>query len=712
METVAVLDSKREKKANAGVPHAGAGVESARLSRLRNIGIVAHIDAGKTTTTERMLYYAGRVHRMGEVHDGTATMDWMAQEKERGITITSAATTCRWNGHEVNIIDTPGHVDFTIEVERSLRVLDGAVGVFCGVGGVQPQSETVWRQADRYRVPRIAFVNKMDRVGADFGRVVDAMRSRLRAPAAAVQLPWGREDAFRGVIDLIEMKLLTFDEARLGAEVRVAELPPGPAAEALRARAELVERLGEQDEEVLEAYVRSPDVPAETLRAGLRRATVRGRIVPVLCGAALRNKGVQPLLDAVVAYLPSPLDVPPVTGRHPRTDEPVVRGADDAAPVSALVFKVAADPFVGRLQFVRVYSGKLRKRQNVFNPRTHTRERIGRLLKLHADSRSDVDVLHTGEIGAVAGLKDATTGDTLCAENAPLLLERIAFPEPVMSMAVEPRARADRDKLEAALQSLAAEDPTCVVDRDAETGQLILRGMGELHLEIIVDRMLREFNVRANTGKPMVSYRETIAAPSEAESVFDREIGGRRHFARVRLRVAPAKRGAGRKIDFAAPSGAVPAAFRGDVEQGIRDAMDTGVLARYRVTDIEATVTDGQADEETSSDVAFRTAAVMAFREAVQGANPELLEPVMALEIIAPDEFLGDVLGDLNGRRGKVRDVTACGGLQAVRAGVPLAEMFGYSTAVRSLTRGRGSYTMEPEGFDIVPEAIRRGMLE
>jgi elongation factor G len=682
------------------------------LAGVRNIGIIAHIDAGKTTVTERMLYYAGRVHRMGEVHDGTATMDWMAQEKERGITITSAATTCAWKDHQVNIIDTPGHVDFTVEVERSLRVLDGAIGVFCGVGGVQPQSETVWRQADRYGVPRIAFVNKMDRLGADFDAVVSQMRARLGSAAAPVQIPWGREDGFRGVIDVIEMTALSFDEATQGMTIEVQDIPRDLAAAAIKARAKLAEAVAEMDEEVFESYVRSPEVPSDILKAGIRRATLANRLVPVLCGSALRNKGVQPLLDAVADYLPSPLDVPPVKGQHPKTGEDVVREADDHAPVSALVFKVATDAYLGRLLFVRVYSGKLKKRQNVFNPRTKKRERIAVLVQLHADSRTDVEELRTGDIGGVGGLRDATTGDTLCSENAPIRLETIRFPEPVMFIAIEPKARADRERLEQALAALAAEDPTCGVATDAETGQTILSGMGELHLEILIDRMLREFNVRANTGKPMVAYRETVSAEGSGESAFDREIGGHRHFARVSLGVKPAQRGSGHCVEFDVAEAAIPAVFRDAVAQGVEDALSTGVLARYRVTDIAVTVTGGAFDPEASSDVAFRTAAVMAFREAVKAAAPVLLEPIMFLEIVTPDEFLGDVLGDLNGRRGKVREMTARGQTQIVKAGVPLAEMFGYSTVVRSLTRGRATYTMEPEQFEVVPDAVTQGLLD
>jgi len=710
-EMVTVLEQKKKGKRSDSGSAGDAGRRTRPLTDVRNIGIVAHIDAGKTTTTERMLYYAGLVHKMGEVHDGTAVMDYMAQEKERGITITSAAITCFWRDRQINIIDTPGHVDFTVEVERSLRVLDGAIGVFCGVGGVQPQSETVWHQARRYGVPRIAYVNKMDRMGADFARVVNEMRQRLGSNAVPVQLPWGREEGFKGVIDLIELKAIAFDERTLGMQLEVADIPSELAAAAERARAELVERVAERDEKVLEEYLAGPDVPAEVLRAGIRRAVIANEMVPVLCGSSLRNKGVQPLLDAVVFYLPSPMDVPVTAGVDPKTGDAVTRRADDDAHASALAFKVASDPYVGRLVFVRVYSGRLKQGQNIYNPRTRKRERIMRLLQLRADSREDVDALYAGEIGAVAGMKNATTGDTLCAENAPVELMRIPFPEPVMFMAVEPRTRADRDKLEDALQSMAAEDPTCIVSHDPETGQTIMSGMGELHLEILKDRMFREYGVSANTGKPMVAYHECITATAEASHRFDREIGGKRQFAEVGLRVGPRRRTAGNSIEITASTNAIPADFRADVEGGIRDGIMTGVLARYPLADIAVTVTGGEYDGETSTDVAFRTAAVMAFRDAVKAASPELLEPIMSLEIITPSEYMGDVMGDLNGRRGKVGRMETRGTTQIIRARVPLAELFGYATAIRSVTRGRATYTLEPEAFDVVPPPIKKELL-
>ena len=681
------------------------------LAQVRNIGIVAHIDAGKTTTTERMLFYAGRVYKMGEVHDGTTVMDWMAQEKERGITITSAATTCFWRDVQVNIVDTPGHVDFTIEVERSLRVLDGAIGVFCGVGGVQSQTETVWHQAEHYRVPRLAFINKMDRLGADFDAVVAEIRERLGSNAVPVQLPWGREQDFRGVVDLVTMKAFDFEEATLGKVVHEQPVPSELAAAAEKARAELVERVAEKDETVLEAYLANADVATDVLAAGIRRLTTGNQLVPVLCGSALRNKGVQQLLDAVVAYLPSPLDVPPTAGAHPVTGERVEREADDSAPLGALAFKIVNDPYLGRVAFIRVYSGRIRRGQNAYNARTRRRERVMRLVRLHADTREDVDVLYSGDIGAVGGMGDVTTGDTLCAENAQVRFESIRLPEPVMFMAVEPRTRADRERLEEALGELAAEDPTCVVRHDPETGQTILSGMGELHLEILRDRMLREYKVQANTGKPTVSYHETISGRSEADHVFDREIAGKRQMARVKLAVEPRLRGEGNLVEIRLGRGSIPPVFCSAIDQGIRDVLMTGVLARYPITDVAVSVTDGGLDPESSTEVAFRTAAVMAMREAVAAATPELLEPVMLLEIATPADYMGEVLGDLNGRRGKIREMISRGATQVIRAQVPLAELFGYSTTIRSLSKGRASYTMQPECFEIVPGALKEQLL-
>ena len=678
---------------------------------VRNIGIIAHIDAGKTTTTERMLYYAGRLHKMGEVHDGTAVMDYMAQEKERGITITSAATTCFWRDHQVNVIDTPGHVDFTVEVERSLRALDGAIGVFCGVAGVQPQSETVWHQSEHYGIPRIAFINKMDRLGADFESAVSDMRERLGSNAVPVQLPWGAEEDFKGIVDLIRMQAVVFDDGSLGADMDVVAIPSELAAAAEEARAALIENVAEKDEAVLNAYVENPDVASDLLVAGIRRATVGGDLVPVLCGSALKNKGVQQVLDAVVDYLPSPLDVPVVEGVHPKSGEAVTREADDAAPMSAIVFKLTTDPYVGKLAFTRVYSGRIRKGQNVFNPRTRKRERVQRILRLHADSREDIAELFAGEIAALAGLKEFTTGDTLCVENAPVQLAGIGFPEPVMFMAIEPRSSSDRDKLEEALETLSSEDPTCIVREDPETGQTILSGMGELHLEILKERLRREFKVEANTGRPMVAYRETVTANGRAEHVFDRDIGGKRQYARVVVELSPRERGTGISVDFDVSSAMIPPAFRQDVEEGLHDAIMTGVLARYPLTDISVRVTDGSFDAEASTEVAFRTAAVMAFRDAVVAADAEILEPIMRLEITTPGEHMGDVMADLNTRRGRVREMTARGTMQIIRAAVPLAELFGYATVIRSQTKGRAGYTLEPEQFDVVPKAIKEELL-
>jgi elongation factor G len=684
------------------------------LDRVRNIGIVAHIDAGKTTTTERILFYAGRTHRLGNVDDGNTVTDWMIQERERGITITSAAITCAWHEAQINLIDTPGHVDFTIEVERSLRVLDGAVGVFCAVGGVQPQSETVWRQADKYRVPRLAFVNKMDRMGADFDGVVAEIRAKLGANPLLLFLPWGRESAFRGVIDLLEKRAYTFAEETDGREVQAQPIPVELAAAAAEARARLVEQVCEGDEALLPKYLENPDLPADLLRPAIRRATIAGRLVPVLCGSALRNKGVQQLLDAVVWYLPSPLDRPAVSATDARTGSPVTREADDAAPLAALVFKIATDPYVGKLFFVRVYAGRLRKGQNVYNPRTKKRERLLKLVRLHADAQQEIESLATGEIGAAVGLKDATTGDTLCAEHQPLALERIQAPEPVMFMAIEPKSRGDREKLENSLRALAAEDPTCIVRQDAETGQTILSGMGELHLEILIDRLRREFQVEANTGRPMVSYYETVTAEGSAEHAFDRELGGRRHAATVTVTVAPRKRGSGHAAEVAAEARRrLPdEALAEPLEKGLVDGILTGVLARYPMTDLLARVTAVRApDEDLATEIACRTAAVMAFREAAAAAKPEMLEPIMSLDIVTPPEHVGEVIGDVNGRRGQVREMTMRGAMQTIRARVPLAELFGYAGAIRSLTRGRATYTMEPDEFDVVPGTVREQLL-
>ena len=682
------------------------------IADVRNIGIIAHIDAGKTTVSERILYYAGVVHKLGEVHEGTATMDWMIQERERGITITSAATTCEWQGRQVNLIDTPGHVDFTVEVERSLRVLDGAVGVFCAVGGVQPQSETVWRQANRYHVPRIAFVNKMDRIGADFGRVVGEIRERLRSNAVPLQLPMGASETFEGAIDLIAMKAVTYKADDLGEHPVASEIPAGLLDAALAAREAMIEAVAEADEAAGDAYLSGEPLDEALLHAAIRRAVVSNKLVPVLCGTALRNKGVQPLLDAVVRYLPSPLDVPPVSGLEVRTGATVERKASDDEPLSGLIFKVAADAYLGRLLYVRVYSGKLRKGTNVYNPRTKTRERVGRLIRMHANSQTDAEAIFSGEIGALAGVGKLTTGDTICAEQAQIALDRIEFPEPVMFMAIEPKSRADKEKLEEALQLLSDEDPTCRIRIDGETGQTIMSGMGELHLEILRDRLLREFKVPASVGKPMVSYYETVTGSADGHCTFDREFGGKRQAATVDLHVSAGARGKGNRIEVKPPRNTVPPEFWTSIEQGVQDALQTGVLARYPMQDVEVRITGGGiVDHDSATEMAFRTAAIMAFREAASAAAPELLEPIMSVELVAPPESTGDLMGDMNGRRGQVREMHMRGDMQVVEADVPLAELFGYSTAIRSLSRGRASYSMEPEQFAVVPRAVKETIL-
>lgn len=699
-----VTKGKNANEASAGRTH--------ELCDLRDIGIIAHIDAGKTTVSERILYYAGVVHKIGEVHDGTATMDWMIQERERGITITSAATTCEWLGKQINLIDTPGHVDFTVEVERALRVLDGAVGVFCAVGGVQPQSETVWRQANRYNVPRIAFINKMDRMGADFDRVVTEIRTKLKANAVPLQLPIGAADTFEGAIDLIEMKSVVYKSEDLGACPVVSEIPAEMQAEAEAARESMIEALANDDEELADAYLEGGEIPSEIIRKAIRSAVISGKVVPVLCGTALKNKGVQALLDAVVWYLPSPLDVPAVTGTEIKTGNQAERPADDSAPLAGLIFKVAVDPYLGRLLFVRIYSGKLKKGQNVYNPRTKTRERVGRLIRMHSNSQTDTETIYSGEIGVMAGIGKFTTGDTLCAEQAQIALDRIEFPEPVMFMAIEPKSRADKDKLEEALQMLSDEDPTCRVRIDGETGQTIMSGMGELHLEILRDRLLREFKVPANAGKPMVSYYETLTKDADATFTFDREFGGKRQAATVALHVSAGARGKGNSIEVKPPRNTVPPEFWTSIEQGVQDAILTGVLARLPMQDIHVRITGGGiVDNDSATEMAFRTAAIMAFREAASAAAPELLEPIMSVELVAPPEYTGDLMGDLNGRRGQVREMDTRGDMQAIKADVPLAELFGYSTAIRSLSRGRASYSMEPEQFAIVPQAVKEAIL-
>ena len=687
---------------------------SSELSNVRNIGIVAHIDAGKTTTTERILFYTGKIHQHGDVHDGNTTTDFMIQERERGITIQSAAISCEWKGTSINLIDTPGHVDFTMEVERSLRVLDGAVCVFCAVGGVQPQSETVWRQADRYNVPRLAFVNKMDRMGADFARVVDELRNKLKANACPINLPIGKEDAFKGVIDLLEMKAIVYDEATEGKTFTVGEIPAELKDEAELARAELVEKVADLDEGVMETFLEHGDLTKEELIPAIRRIVVAGTFVPVLCGTSLRDKGVQPLLDAVCAFLPSPEDRPPVAATDLKTEAPVTREQKASELLTALVFKIATDPYVGKLFFVRVYGGVLKKGANAYNPRTKKRERIMKIVRLFADDQIEVEELKAGDIGAVVGLKECTTGDTLCAEMKPCYLERIVAPQPVMFLAIEPKSSADKDKLVDSMKALAAEDPTCQFREDEETGQTILSGMGELHLEILVDRLKREFKCAANVGKPMVSYLETITAPAVKSFTFDRELGGKRHAVTLTIEVKPLERGKGQSVDLSRDFvNTVPDKHLQDcVRQGLADGISTGVLARYPMADLAVTCLSAElVDPEISDEVAFRSAAMMGFREAAEAAAPEFLEPIMKLEITTPPESVGEILGDLNARRGTVLNMDMRGDLQVIHARVPMAQMFGYATAVRSLTKGRASYSMEPDQFEVAPKNVREDIL-
>ena len=689
-------------------------MDESTLSNVRNIGIVAHIDAGKTTTTERILFYTGKIHKHGDVHDGNTTTDFMVQERERGITIQSAAISCEWNGHAINIIDTPGHVDFTMEVERSLRVLDGAVCVFCAVGGVQPQSETVWRQADRYAVPRVAFVNKMDRMGANFMRVVEELRDKLKVNAVPIELPIGKEESFAGVIDLLDMKGIIYDEKTDGKNFTVGEIPADLKDDAELARAELCERVADLDEGVMEAYLENGDLTSDELKGAIRRLVVSNKIVPVLCGTSLRDKGVQPLLDAVTRYLPSPLDRPPVTATDLKSGEPVTREQRDNELLTSLVFKIATDPFVGRLFFVRVYGGVLKKGANVYNPRTKKRERVMKIVRLFADDQIEVDQLTAGDIGALVGLKESTTGDTLCAEMKPCYLERITAPQPVMFLAIEPKSGSDKDKLVDSMKALAAEDPTCQFRENEETGQTILSGMGELHLEILVDRLKREFKVAANVGKPMVSYAETVQKNASLPFTFDRELGGKRHAVTLTVDIKPLERGAGRKVSLARDvKNALPDARLAEtLEQGLLDGIMTGVLARYPMTDIEASVSAIEiVDPEISDEIALRGAAVMGFREAALAADPEFLEPIMKLEITTPPESVGEVLGDLNMRRGTVLDMTQRDDMQVVHARVPMAQMFGYATAIRSLTKGRASYSMEPSDFALVSKSVREHLL-
>jgi elongation factor G len=676
------------------------------IERYRNIGISAHIDAGKTTTTERILFYTGVNHKIGEVHDGAATMDWMEQEQERGITITSAATTCFWGGSRINIIDTPGHVDFTVEVERSMRVLDGVVAVFCAVGGVQPQSETVWRQANRYKVPRMAFVNKMDRIGADFFSVVEKMRDRLGANAVPIQIPIGAEAELRGIIDLVKMQAILYKNDT-GETFEVAEIPDDIKDLAVEWREHMVEKVAEIDDHLMEKYIEGQKITAEEIKAAIRQGTVTDRIVPVVCGSAFKNKGVQPLMDAVVDYLPSPLDVPPVPGIDPKTEETVTRDASDNEPFSALAFKIVSDPYVGKLTYFRVYSGQLAKGSYVYNSSKGKRERIGRILRMHANHREDVDKVYSGDIAAAVGLSETTTGNTLCDENSQVILESINFPEPVISVAIEPKTKADQEKMGIALMRLASEDPTFKTHTDEETGQTIIRGMGELHLEIILDRLYREFKVEANHGKPQVSYRETIRRSARAEGRYVKQSGGRGQFGHCVLEVSPLESGQGFVFENKLVGGSIPKEYVPAVESGVREALDTGVLAGYQVVDVKVAVVDGSYHEVDSSEMAFKIAGSMGIRAALGKADPGIKEPVMAVEIIVPEDYLGDVMGDLNGRRGAIQHMEAGPGkTQVIKANVPLAEMFGYATTLRSMTQGRASYAMEPSHYEEVPKSI------
>ena len=681
------------------------------LEKTRNIGIMAHIDAGKTTTTERILYYTGINYKIGEVHEGTATMDWMVQEQERGITITSAATTCMWKDHRVNIIDTPGHVDFTIEVERSLRVLDGAVGVFCSVGGVEPQTETVWRQADKYNVPRIAFVNKMDRVGSDFFRVIQMIKDRLGARPVALQLPIGFEEKFVGIVDLVRMKAVVWEDESLGAKFRDENIPEGMVEQAAEYRDKLLEAVADSDEAIMEKYLEGKEIDQAELSQAIRKATLAIKIIPVLCGSAFRNKGVQPLLDAVVDYLPSPLDIPPVKGVNPETQTPEERPASDDGPFAALAFKIMTDPFVGTLSFFRVYSGSLASGASVYNSTKGKRERIGRLLKMHANKREEIKEVYAGDIAAAVGLRTSTTGDTLCSENKPIILESIDFPEPVISIAIEPKSKADQEKLGLSLQKLATEDPSFRVRTDEETGQTIISGMGELHLEIIVDRLLREFNVGANVGKPQVAYKETVRKQVEQQGKFIRQTGGRGQYGDVWIKLEPQPAGAGFEFVDAVKGGSIPREYIPAVEKGVKEATENGALAGYPMVDVKVTLFDGSYHDVDSSEIAFKIAGSMAFKEAARKASPVLLEPIMSVEVVVPEEFMGDVIGDLNSRRGKVLGMDTRPAAQAIDARVPLAQMFGYSTDLRSMTQGRATYTMQFSHYEPVPANVAEGII-
>ena len=680
------------------------------LEKTRNIGIMAHIDAGKTTTTERILFYTGRVHKIGETHEGAATMDWMEQEKERGITITSAATTCHWKGHRINIIDTPGHVDFTVEVERSLRVLDGSVAVFCAKGGVEPQSETVWRQADKYSVPRMAYVNKMDITGANFYNVVQMMKDRLGANAVPIQLPIGYEDTFEGMVDLIKMKAIVYGD-KLGKDEEFVEIPEDMKEKAEEYRQALIEAVAESDDDLMMKYLEGEELTEEEIMTGIRKQTIACKMTPVCCGSSYKNKGVQPLLDAIVAFMPAPTDIPHIKGVNPETGEEDERPSSDEEPFAALAFKIMTDPYVGKLAFFRVYSGTLESGSYVYNSTKGKRERIGRILQMHANRRQEIEKVYAGDIAAAVGLKDTTTGDTLCDEKAPIILESMVFPDPVISVAVEPKTKADQEKMGIALQKLAEEDPTFRVRTDPETAQTIISGMGELHLDIIVDRLLREFHVGCSVGNPQVAYRETIRKSVKAEGKFVRQSGGKGQYGHCWLELTPLEPGEGFKFDNKVVGGAIPKEYIGPVEAGVKEAMENGVVAGYPMVDVGVTVYDGSYHEVDSSEMAFKIAGSMGFRAGALKADPVILEPYMKVEVTVPEEYMGDVIGDLNSRRGRINSMEARNGAQVIDAFVPLSEMFGYATDLRSKTQGRGNYSMEVDHYEEVPRNIAEAII-
>ncbi|MGN9166313.1 elongation factor G [Tissierellaceae bacterium HCP3S3_D8] len=680
------------------------------LEKTRNIGIMAHIDAGKTTTTERILFYTGKIHKIGETHEGAASMDWMEQEQERGITITSAATTCMWKNHRINVIDTPGHVDFTVEVERSLRVLDGAVAVFCAKGGVEPQSETVWRQADKYEVPRLAFVNKMDIVGADYFRAVGMIEDRLKANPVPIQLPIGKEDSFKGVVDLINMNARIYNDD-LGEDIEITDIPSDMQDLAQEYREKLVEHVAENDEELMMKYLEGEEITVEELVKGIRNATINVAMTPVLCGSSYKNKGVQPLLDAIIDYLPSPVDIPPIQGVGVNSEEREERKSDDKEPFSALAFKIVTDPYIGKLAYFRVYSGTLKAGSYVLNSTNGKRERIGRILLMHANKREEVEEVYAGDIAAAIGLKDTGTGDTLCTEDHPIILETMEFPEPVIHVAIEPKTKASQDKLSAALAKLAEEDPTFKTYTDEETGQTIIAGMGELHLEIIVDRLLREFKVEANVGNPQVAYKESITKPAESDTKYARQSGGRGQYGHVKIKIEPQEPGKGYEFINNIVGGAIPKEYIGSVDAGIQEALQSGILGGYPVLDIKVILYDGSYHDVDSSEMAFKIAGSMAVKEAMAKANPTLLEPMMKVEVTVPEEYMGDVMGDINSRRGRIEGMELRSGAQVVDAYVPLSEMFGYATDLRSNTQGRGIYSMQFDHYEAVPNSIAEKVL-